>query len=217
MRLRGRLISIEGLDGAGKTTQMDLLEGWLVDQGVEYVRTREPGGTSLGVEIRALLFQRPELTITPLAEAFLFQADRAQHFATKIVPALEAGMLVVTDRCFDSSIAYQGATRGVGAELVEQLSMIATGGLVPDLTFFLDLDPQQVYARTDLSHDQRGQREAPNRFDLETEQFHQRLRSAFLTLAQTYPERIKVIDAAQTPHIVHQQISYLLRPLVQKM
>src|SRR5204862_247810 len=148
---------------------MDLLEHWLIDQGVEYLRTREPGGTPLGVEIRALLFQRPELTITPLAEAFLFQADRAQHFTTKIVPALEAGTLVVTDRCFDSSIAYQGAARGVGTELVEQLSFIATGGLVPDLTFFLDLDPQQVYLRTDLSHDQRGQREAPSRFDQESE------------------------------------------------
>jgi dTMP kinase len=196
---------------------MDLLEGWLVNQQVGYVRTREPGGTPLGVEIRALLFQRPELTIAPLAEAFLFQADRAQHFATKIVPALEAGVLVVTDRCFDSSIAYQGTARGVGTELVEQLSLIATGGLVPDLTFFLDLDPQQVYARTDLSHDQGGKRESPNRFDQESEQFHQRLRTTFLALAQTYPERIKVIDASQNPQTMHQQIIYLLQPLVHKM
>jgi dTMP kinase len=203
------------LDGAGKTTQMDLLEGWLIAQQVEYVRTREPGGTPLGVEIRALLFQRPELTIAPLAEAFLFQADRAQHFATKIAPALEAGLLVVTDRCFDSSIAYQGAARGVGTELVEQLSLMATGGLVPNLTFFLDLDPQQVYARTDLSHDHGGQREPPSRFDQESEQFHQRLRTAFLALAQTYPERIKVIDAAQTPQMMHRQIISLLRALLQ--
>jgi len=196
---------------------MDLLERWLIDQQVEYVRTREPGGTPLGAEIRALLFQRPELTIAPLAEAFLFQADRAQHFATKIVPALEAGMLVVTDRCFDSSIAYQGAARGVGTELVERLSLIATGGLVPDLTFFLDLDPQQVYARTDVLHDQRGQREAPSRFDQESVQFHQRLRHTFLVLAQTYPERVKVIDASQTPQAMHQQIICLLQPLVYKV
>jgi len=196
---------------------MDLLEHWLIDQGVEYLRTREPGGTPLGVEIRALLFQRPELTITPLAEAFLFQADRAQHFTTKIVPALEAGTLVVTDRCFDSSIAYQGAARGVGTELVEQLSFIATGGLVPDLTFFLDLDPQQVYLRTDLSHDQRGQREAPSRFDQESEAFHQRLRTAFLALAQAHPERVKIIDASQSPQKMHRQIISLLQPLIQEV
>src|SRR5437667_12904314 len=152
---------------------MDLLEGWLIAQQVEYVRTREPGGTPLGVEIRALLFQRPELTIAPLAEAFLFQADRAQHFATKIVPALEAGVLVVTDRCFDSSIAYQGAARGVGTELFEKFSLIATGGLVPDLTFFLDLDPKQVYMRTDLPHDQGDQRESASRLDHESVQFNQ--------------------------------------------
>lgn len=215
--MRGRLISFEGLDGAGKTTQMDLLERWLVDQQIEYLRTREPGGTPLGAEIRTLLFQRPELVITPLAEAFLFQADRAQHFATKIVPALDAGMLVVTDRCFDSSVAYQGAARGVGTELVEQLSLMATGGIVPDLTFFLDLDPKQVYRRTNLSYDQGGQREQPSRFDLAAEQFHQRLRAAFLALAQAHSERIKIIEAAQAPQMMHQQIVSLLQPLIQEM
>ncbi|HLG74858.1 MAG TPA: dTMP kinase, partial [Ktedonobacteraceae bacterium] len=114
---RGYLISFEGLDGAGKTTQMDLLADWLQARGIKYIRTREPGGTPLGVEIRRLLFHHPELTITPLAEAFLFQADRAQHFATVVLPALEQGTLVLSDRCFDSSIAYQGAARGVGTEL----------------------------------------------------------------------------------------------------
>ncbi|MDQ6644268.1 MAG: dTMP kinase, partial [Chloroflexota bacterium] len=105
---KGRLISFEGLDGAGKTTQMQLLEQWLISRNLPYLRTREPGGTPLGVEIRHLLLNRPDLAITPLAEAFLFQADRAQHFTNVILPTLAAGKLVITDRCFDASIAYQG-------------------------------------------------------------------------------------------------------------
>ncbi len=210
---KGRLISFEGLDGAGKTTQMKLLEQWLESRGIAYIHTREPGGTPLGIEIRRILFSHPEIVITPLAEAFLFQADRAQHFATLILPALQEGTLVLTDRCFDSSIAYQGVARGVGAELVERLSMIATQDHVPDLTILLDLDPKQVQMRTDVAHDQNGLREQRTRFDTETELFHQQLRQAFLTLARTYPERIKVVDASQSPEQIHQEIVSLVKPL----
>jgi dTMP kinase len=210
---KGRLISFEGLDGAGKTTQMQLLEQWLAQRHIPYLRTREPGGTPLGVEIRHLLFGHPDLVITPLAEAFLFQADRAQHFSTVILPALEAGTLVLTDRCFDSSIAYQGAARGVGVELVEQLSMLATQGHVPDLTILLDLDPVLVRRRTHIDNDQSG-REGQSRFDKETEQFHQRLRQAFLSLARKYPERMKVIDASQPPQRIHREIVGLIEPLL---
>lgn len=213
---RGRLISFEGIDGAGKTTQTQLLEQWLVSHHIPCLRTREPGGTSLGVEIRHLLFGRPDIVITPLAEAFLFQADRAQHFSTVILPALKAGKLVITDRCFDSSIAYQGVARGVGAELVEQLSMLATQGHVPDLTIVLDLDPALVRLRTDIDHDQSGAREEQSRFDKETEQFHQRLRQAFLALARKYAERIKVIDAAQPAERIHREIVALVEPLLQQ-
>lgn len=203
---RGYLISFEGLDGAGKTTQITLLERWLQQRNIDCLRTREPGGTPLGVEIRRLLFQQPEWTITPLAEAFLFQADRAQHFETLVLPALSAGKVVLTDRCFDSSIAYQGVARGVGRELVEKLSHLATQGTAPDLTFFLDLDPVQVHQRTDIAHDTSGHRKEQSRFDRESEQFHRQLRNAFLSLAETYPLRIKVIDAAQTPEQVHEAI-----------
>ena len=203
---KGLLISFEGLDGAGKTTQMDLLAQWLTAHSIDYVRTREPGGTPLGVEIRHLLFQHPELTLTPLAEAFLFQADRAQHFSTIVLPALAEGKLVLTDRCFDSSIAYQGIARGVGSELVECLSLLATQNHVPDLTFFLDLDPSLVSVRTDTARDASGRREAQSRFDRESEAFHLRLRTAFLTLAHDHPHRIKVINAASSPQQVHESI-----------
>ena len=211
---KGRLISFEGLDGAGKTTQMELLERWLESRHVPYVRTREPGGTPLGVEIRSLLLNRPELAITPLAEAFLFQADRAQHFAQVVLPALAEGMLVLTDRCFDASIAYQGHARGVGIELVAKLSVIATQGHIPNLTILLDLDPSQVHARTDVSNDQSGRREEQTRFDKEAEQFHQRVREAFLVLARLYPERIKVVDASRSPQEIHEDIVRLVEPLL---
>ncbi len=210
----GRLISFEGLDGAGKTTQMDLLEQWLESRGVPYVRTREPGGTPLGVEIRHLLLNRPELAIAPLAEALLFQADRAQHFATLVLPALSEGKLVITDRCFDASIAYQGYARGVGIELVEQLSMLATQGYKPNLTILLDLDPSEVHKRTGTTSDQSTMRGERTRFDAEAEEFHKRVQEGFRALARAYPERIKVIDASRSPQEIHEEIIELVRPLL---
>jgi dTMP kinase len=156
------------------------------------------------------------MTITPLAEAFLFQADRAQHFETVVLPSLEQGTLVITDRCYDSSMAYQGAARGVGTELVEQLSLIATKGHAPDLTILLDLDPSKVAERTSVALDRNGLREEQSRFDLASIQFHQDLRQAFLGLAQTHPQRIKVIDALQPPAQVHHQIIALLEPLLKE-
>jgi dTMP kinase len=208
------LISFEGLDGAGKTTQMDLLERWLAERHISYIRTREPGGTPLGAEIRQLLLHRPELDITPLAEALLFQADRAQHFATVVIPALHEGKLVITDRCFDASIAYQGYARGVGVELVERLSLLATQGRVPDLTILLDLDPTQVYVRTDAAGDQRGLREKQTRFDTEAESFHRRVQEGFRLLAHAHPERIKVVDASLAPEQIHREIIRLVIPLL---
>lgn len=211
---KGRLISFEGLDGAGKTTQMDLLERWLQSRGVPYVRTREPGGTPLGVEIRRLLLNRPELAIEPLAEALLFQADRAQHFARLVIPALGEGKLVITDRCFDASIAYQGYGRGVGAELVEHLSMLATRGYVPDLTILLDLDPSEVHKRTDMSGDRSGTREERTRFDAEAEDFHRRVQEGFRVLARAHPERIKVVNASRSPEEIQREITRLVEPLL---
>lgn len=211
---RGCLISFEGLDGAGKTTQIDLLEGWLKAQQIVYRRTREPGGTALGIEIRQLLFGRPDLLLTPLAEAFLFQADRAQHFTTVILPALSQGIHVITDRCFDSSIAYQGATRGVGEALVEHLSSIAMQDYRPDLTILLDLDPTMVKVRTDITYNPEGRREGQSRFDAEAEPFQRHLREAFLTLAQREPGRIKVLDASRSPELIHQEVVRLVRELL---
>ena len=211
---KGRLISFEGLDGAGKTTQMGLFERWLEAYYVPYVRTREPGGTPLGIEIRQLLLNRPDLEIVPLAEAFLFQADRAQHFAKLVIPALREGKTVITDRCFDASIAFQGFARGVGVELIEQLSLLATQGYKPDLTILLDLDPSEVHRRTDTTSDQSGKRVERTRFDAEAEEFHKRVQEGYRALARAHPERIKVVDASRTPEEIHQQIIELVQALL---
>lgn len=211
---RGKLISFEGLDGAGKTTQIELLTRWLDERQVSYLRTREPGGTPLGLEIRRLLFQQPALEMTPLAEAFLFQADRAQHFSSLVLPALEAGTLVITDRCFDASIAYQGFARNVGPELVAQLSMIATQGHIPDLTILLDLDPARVQERINPLNDTSGLRETPSRFDSETEVFHRRVRQGFRLIARAHPARVKVVDASLSAEALHQVIVGLVEPLL---
>jgi dTMP kinase len=211
---KGRLISFEGLDGAGKSTQMNMLARWLEEQHVPFIHTLEPGGTPLGNEIRQLLLNRPDLAIVALAEAFLFQADRAQHFATLVIPALQAGKLVLTDRCFDASIAYQGYARGVDISLIQYLSLLATQGYKPDLTILLDLDPKQVHRRTDTSHDQSGIREVRTRFDAEAEAFHQRVQEGFRALARTYPERFKVIDASRTPEEIHKEIIELVEALL---
>ena len=141
----------------------------------------------------------------PWAEAFLFQADRAQHFAEIILPALAASKLVITDRCFDSSIAYQGVARGLGAQQIEQLSLLATQGHVPDLTILLDLDPNKVSQRTS-----QATRAEQSHFDRREEAFHQQLRQAFLALAQQHPQRIKVVDAAQSAEQIHQEIVNLV-------
>ncbi len=208
---KGRLISFEGLDGAGKTTQMRLLEQWLQAHNVAFIRTLEPGGTPLGAEIRRIVLNRPDLSIVPLAESFLFQSDRAQHFARLVIPALQEGKLVITDRCYDASIVYQGYARGVGVELVEQLSMLATQGVQPDLTILLDLDPAQVHTRTDTTSSQREER---NRFDVEAEVFHRRVREGFHMLARKYPARIKAVDASRPVEAIHQEIVELVKELL---
>ena len=131
-----------------------------------------------------------------------------------VIPALNEGKLVLTDRCFDASIAYQGYARGVDISLIEQLSLLATQGYKPDLTILLDLDPSKVHRRTDFTQDHSGMREGRTRFDAEAENFHQRVQEGFHALARAYPERIKVIDASRTPEEIHQEIIGLVQALL---
>jgi len=195
----GLFISFEGIDGVGKSTQADLLETWLKAQGKTVVRTLEPGGTEVGVEIRKiLLHHRGDLA--PRAEAALFAADRAHHVASKIRPALERGEVVITDRYFDSSVAYQGAGRELSQTEVRDLSLWAVGGLLPDLTVLLDLP-------ADVARNRRnGSGTEPDRLESEKIEFFEIARQAYLDLARAEPNRFLVIDAAATVEQMQEQI-----------
>lgn len=185
----GLWITFEGGDGSGKTTQAGLLESWLREQGREVVRTREPGGSEVGALVREIvLHHRGE--IDARAEALLYAADRAQHVATVVRPALDRGEVVIQDRYLDSSVAYQGAGRVLDADEVRRLSLWATADALPDLTVLLDLDPAQARARLDAA-------DKPfDRLESEKADFHLRVRDAFLRLADAEPERFLVLDAS---------------------
>lgn len=186
----GLFITLEGGDGAGKTTQSKLLVEWLTAAGHTVVVTREPGGTDLGLELREIVLHRRG-EMNPRAEALIYAADRAHHIATVVRPALERGEIVVQDRYIDSSEAYQGAGRVLGADEVRELSLWATQGLLPDVTVLLDLDPTDGRKRLDSA------RTRYDRLEAEKQDFHTRVRDAFLTRAAQEPDRILVVDAAR--------------------
>ena len=188
--MAGLFVTFEGGDGSGKTTQAGLLESWLTEQGRGVVRTREPGGTDLGLELRDIVLHRRG-HIAPRAEALLYAADRAQHVETLVRPALDRGDVVVQDRYIDSSVAYQGAGRVLGGDEVRDLSRWAVEGLAPDLTVLLDLDEAAARARLDAS------RTTYDRLESEAHDFHARVRAAFLAIAEAEPERVLVVDATQ--------------------
>jgi dTMP kinase len=195
----GLFISLEGIDGVGKSTQSDLLEEFLRNAGREVVRTLEPGGTELGQEIRHLLLHRKG-DVAPRAEALLYAADRAHHVATKIRPALERGEVVITDRYLDSSVAYQGAGRALKADDVRAISMFAVEGLLPDLTILLDLEASAAAERRNKTG------EAPDRLEREKIEFFEAVRQAFLDMAAAEPNRWLVIDARQSVEAMQEQI-----------
>lgn len=186
---KGLFVTFEGGDGVGKTTQAALLEEWLTQAGRTVVRTREPGGTEVGVLIRDIvLHHRGE--VSARAEALLYAADRAHHVQTLVRPALARGEVVIQDRYLDSSVAYQGAGRVLGRDEVRRLSLWATEGLLPDVTVLLDLDPSAARSRLDAD-------DKPfDRLEAEEEHFHARVREEFLALAAAEPTRFLVLDAA---------------------
>ncbi|MDT3346021.1 MULTISPECIES: dTMP kinase [Microbacterium] len=186
----GLWITLEGGDGSGKTTQATLLEQWLREQGRSVVRTREPGGTEVGVLIRDIVLHHRG-DIAPRAEALLYAADRAHHVATLVRPALERGEVVIQDRYLDSSVAYQGAGRVLDGGEIRDLSLWAAEGALPDVTVLLDVDPATARERLDAA-------DKPfDRLEAEKSAFHERVRAAFLSLADAEPERFLVVDATQ--------------------
>ncbi|HWP58745.1 MAG TPA: dTMP kinase [Candidatus Acidoferrales bacterium] len=208
-----RLISFEGGDGAGKTTQLRYLEQYLRASGRSYVSTREPGATALGQTIRQALLQTGREGLAPAAEVFLYLADRAQHVDKVIRPALAQNRLVLSDRFADSTLAYQGYGRGLDLSWLRSLNEIASGGIAPDLTFLLDLPPAVGLARARERRvsDRHDPLSAPaDRFERETLEFHERVRRGFLELARMEPHRIVVIDASLPPLEVHRRIKKIV-------
>ena len=189
--MRGLFITFEGGDGSGKSTQSALLVDWLEREGRTVVTTREPGGTEIGDELREIVLHSRG-HIAPRAEALIYAADRAHHIATKVRPAIERGDTVVQDRYFDSSIAYQGVGRGLGAEEVRNISLWATEGLLPNVTVLLDLDAGLGRDRLDSS------RTRFDRLEAEQQEFHAVVRTAYLELAAAEPERFLVVDATES-------------------
>ncbi|MBN9169840.1 MAG: dTMP kinase [Microbacterium sp.] len=197
--MSGLFVTFEGGDGVGKTTQATALEEWLQATGRSVVRTREPGGTEVGVLLRDIvLHHRGE--VAPRAEALLYAADRAQHIATVVRPALARGDVVIQDRYLDSSVAYQGAGREIDPGQIRDLSLWAADGLLPDVTVLLDLDHAAARRRLDAD-------DKPfDRLESERSDFHDRVRQAFLDLAAAEPERFLVVDASLPAEEIAQTI-----------
>ncbi|MDH4397323.1 MAG: dTMP kinase [Actinomycetota bacterium] len=190
-------ITFEGIDGVGKSTQLDLLQQWLEGRGREVIRTLEPGGTELGKEIRHLLLHRKG-DVAARAEALLYAADRAHHVATKIRPALAEGKVVLSDRYFDSSVAYQGAARELDVDEVRNISLWAVDNLIPDLTVLLDLDAEAAIQRRNKTGTE------PDRLEREKVDFFVRARAQYLELAKE--PRFLVVDATLSIDEIQQQI-----------
>lgn len=196
---RGIFLTFEGGEGAGKTTQIARLALAIEAQGKTVVVTREPGGSAIANRIRSMILDPEMKGLVSLAELFLYEASRAQHVADTILPALKAGHVVICDRFADSSVVYQGAARGLDGGLVTRLNKIATGGLEPDRTLILDLDPRIGLARV-------GSRGVFDRIEKEALSFHRAVRSGYHRLANADKKRVRLIDASRSRDDIHASI-----------
>jgi dTMP kinase len=209
-------ITLEGIEGSGKTTQIARLAGFLQDSGIECVTTRQPGGTRVGENLRSILLDPANRTLDPTAELLLYLADRAQHIHELISPCLKSGKTVVCDRYYDATLVYQGFARGLSIELIRNLHRLLFDDLMPDITLLLDLPPRLGLDRAweQLNAGQRSGRES--RFEAEKIAFHEKVRAGYLELARLEPDRIRVIDAAPPPDQVFADISKIVSALIIK-
>ena len=207
-RHRGKFITFEGLDGVGKSTQLENLAGWLRERGIDVVTTPEPGGTAIGQKLRGVLLSSRTEGLSPLAELGLMFADRAQHLDELIVPALHRGQWVLCDRFTDSSLAYQGAGRELGSAPVLELHKILCRDLWPDLTILMVSDPAASVARARRRNTQQSRQAQADegRFEQESRAFYQRVHQAFLALADREPQRVVKVDAKDPAAKVHKKI-----------
>jgi dTMP kinase len=204
MSERGRFITFEGIEGSGKTTQMRMLAERLRREGRDVLETVEPGGTAIGQQIRRILLDSANQDLRPTAELLLYFASRAQNVEQCILPALSAGKVVLSDRFTDSTLAYQGYARGLGAESVLTLDRIACRGLTPDLTLLIDLDLDTGLARAQMRN--AGATAAETRMDDQSLDFHRKVREAYLAIAQQNANRFRIIDGRGSPEAVAAEV-----------
>jgi dTMP kinase len=211
----GTFITFEGIDGSGKSTQLRLLGNFLRANGCDALLTREPGGTTLGLRLRAALLDAME-EVDPLTELLVFAADRAQHVRRLVRPALDEGRLVISDRYADATVAYQGAGRGFLPELIQQIVQLATDGLKPDLTLLFDLPIEESTNRTARrSTGKSSTKVSRDRLDIENAEFHARVRDAYLQIALAEPERVKLIDTSGPVEHTQERVKEIIIPYLQ--
>ena len=203
---RGKFITIDGVEGAGKSTQIDFIYNLLKSKGIKLILTREPGGTDLGARIRELLLGNDIDSMHSDTELLLMFADRNEHIQTKVIPALESGHWVLSDRFTDASYAYQGGGRGLDVKRIAELEKWVLQGFVPDLTFLLDVDIELGMRRIKS----RGMKD---RIEQETMDFFARVRDSYIQRSQMFPDRIKLIDATKSIENTSQQIKNILLDL----
>ncbi|MFC1816147.1 dTMP kinase [Thermodesulfobacteriota bacterium] len=203
-------ITLEGIEGSGKTTQLKHIADFLRKNGHDCIITREPGGTEIGEKIRRILLDPDSRDIDPLTEMLLYTADRVQHVKALLTPSLSAGKTVLCDRYFDATVVYQGYARGLDIELIEQLHQLMLAGLKPDITILLDLPPEEGLSRAweQINNGTRTGRET--RFEKEAVEFHRKVRAGYLARAQNEPDRFRVIDARQNVNAIREEILKVL-------
>ena len=211
----GTFITFEGIDGSGKSTQLRLLNNFLRASGYDPLITREPGGTPVGLRLRAALLDASE-EVDPLTELLVFAADRAQHVRRVIRPALAAGQIVISDRYADATVAYQGAGRGFPPALIHEIVQLATEGLKPDLTVLFDLGIDESTNRmTRRSTGKSSSKAGRDRLDIEDAEFHARVRDAYLQIALAEPERVKLIDTSGPVEQTQARLKDVIIPFLQ--
>ena len=203
-------ISLEGIEGCGKTTQLALLSSYLANKGFSFVVTREPGGTDIGKKIRSILLDPASRDLVPAAELLLYMADRAQHIYSLIKPNLDNGKIVICDRYFDATLVYQGVARGLDTQIIRDMHRFLLDNLKPDITLLLDLDPRTGLARAWEELDSGNRSGSESRFEAETLSFHETVRAGYLELAGGEPERFRIIDASREIDEVQQDIRNVL-------
>lgn len=202
--MKGLFITLEGIEGCGKSTQAKRLYGWLKEQDYDCILTKEPGATN--IEIREILLDNGNITMSKICELFLYLADRAEHVEKMIKPALEEDKIVISDRFSDSTIAYQAGGRNIPKEIVRDMNNVASCGIIPDITIVIDLGTEMGLARV----------EKKDRIEIESGDFHKRVRAEYLSIARENPDRVKIVDGTKSIEEIEEKVRKVVKPFLKK-